>query len=209
MAFPRQEYWSRLPFSSSGDLPGPGIDLASPAWQEDSFFFLAGGFFTTKLPGKPQHDAGTCLLDIKSFTTTARAKIKTVLMPTHGGSLSWSQGLETPPIIGIPCIKKREEGDYELNTYSVPGLMPVLYCLLYLLHLILALTHAPFVNTPFFFFFATPWGMQHLGSLTRDWTCALQWKHRVLTTAPPEKSPFSVHSYLYFSSVVWKFAGNP
>ena len=52
---------------------------------------------------------------------------------------------------GIPCIKKREEGDYELNTYSVPGLMPVLYCLLYLLHLILALTHAPFVNTLFFF----------------------------------------------------------
>ena len=36
MGFPRQEYWSGLPFSSPGDLPGPGIKSASPAWQADS-----------------------------------------------------------------------------------------------------------------------------------------------------------------------------
>ena len=29
--FPRQEYWSGLPFSSPGDLPDPGIKLGSPA----------------------------------------------------------------------------------------------------------------------------------------------------------------------------------
>ena len=37
--FPRQEYWSGLPFPSSGDLPFPGIDpasLASPALVEGS-----------------------------------------------------------------------------------------------------------------------------------------------------------------------------
>ena len=48
MGFPRQEYWSGLPFPSSGDLPDPGIEptsLVSPA--------LAGGFFTTEPPGKP------------------------------------------------------------------------------------------------------------------------------------------------------------
>ena len=42
MRFPRQEYWSRLPFLSPGDLPDPGIEpvsLMSPA--------LAGGFSTT------------------------------------------------------------------------------------------------------------------------------------------------------------------
>ena len=42
MEFPRQEYWSGLPFPSPGDLPNPGIEpasLASPA--------LAGEFFTT------------------------------------------------------------------------------------------------------------------------------------------------------------------
>ena len=46
MEFPRQEYWSGLPFPSPGDLPDPGIEPPSPA--------LAGKFFTTEPPGKPQ-----------------------------------------------------------------------------------------------------------------------------------------------------------
>ena len=33
MGFPRQEYWSELPFPSPGDPPGPGIEPASPALQ--------------------------------------------------------------------------------------------------------------------------------------------------------------------------------
>ena len=45
MGFSRHKYWSRLPFSSPGDLPNPGIELASPA--------LAGRFFTTQAPEKP------------------------------------------------------------------------------------------------------------------------------------------------------------
>ena len=43
MEFSRQEFWSRLPFPTPGDLLDPGIEpmfLASPA--------LAGGFFTTE-----------------------------------------------------------------------------------------------------------------------------------------------------------------
>ena len=31
MGFPRQEYWSGLPFSPSEDLPDTGIEPASPA----------------------------------------------------------------------------------------------------------------------------------------------------------------------------------
>ena len=34
--FSRQEYWSRLPCSPSGDLPDPGIEPRSPALQVDS-----------------------------------------------------------------------------------------------------------------------------------------------------------------------------
>ena len=40
MEFSRQEYWSRLPFPTPGDLPDPGIEptsLASAALQEYSF----------------------------------------------------------------------------------------------------------------------------------------------------------------------------
>ena len=44
--FSRQEYWSGSPFPSPGALPNPGIEPAFPT--------LAGGFFTTELPGKPQ-----------------------------------------------------------------------------------------------------------------------------------------------------------
>ena len=36
MGFSRQEYWSRLPFPSPGDLPNPGIESRSPALQTDT-----------------------------------------------------------------------------------------------------------------------------------------------------------------------------
>ena len=36
MEFPRQEYWTGLPFDSPEDLPDPGIEPGSPALQADS-----------------------------------------------------------------------------------------------------------------------------------------------------------------------------
>ena len=45
MGFPRQEYWSGLPFPSPGDPPDKGMERVSPG--------LAGGFLTTEPPGKP------------------------------------------------------------------------------------------------------------------------------------------------------------
>ena len=36
MRFPRQEYWSGLPFPSPGDLPDPGIEPETPAFQADA-----------------------------------------------------------------------------------------------------------------------------------------------------------------------------
>ena len=36
MEFPRQEYWSGLPFPSPGDLPDPGIEPGSPTLQADA-----------------------------------------------------------------------------------------------------------------------------------------------------------------------------
>ena len=46
MGFSRQEHWSGLPCLSPGDLPDPGIELES---------CLAGRFFTTEPPRKPNH----------------------------------------------------------------------------------------------------------------------------------------------------------
>ena len=45
MGFPRQEYWSGLPFPSLGDLPDSGIKPRSPVLQADSF--------SSEPPGKP------------------------------------------------------------------------------------------------------------------------------------------------------------
>ena len=36
LRFPRQEYWSGLPFPAPGDLPDPGMEPVSPALQADS-----------------------------------------------------------------------------------------------------------------------------------------------------------------------------
>ena len=36
MGFPRQEYWSELPFSSPGDLPNQEIKPRSPTLQANS-----------------------------------------------------------------------------------------------------------------------------------------------------------------------------
>ena len=46
MGFPRQEYWNRLPFPSSGALPDKGIEPGSLALQADSV--------PTEPPGNPQ-----------------------------------------------------------------------------------------------------------------------------------------------------------
>ena len=45
MGFSRQECWSGLPFPSLGDLPNPGIEPRSPAFQADAL--------TSEPPGKP------------------------------------------------------------------------------------------------------------------------------------------------------------
>ena len=45
MRFPRQEYWSGLPFSSPGDLPSSGIKPRSSTLQADSL--------PSEPPGKP------------------------------------------------------------------------------------------------------------------------------------------------------------
>ena len=66
MGFFRQKYWSGLPFPSPGDLPDPGIEPGSPAFQADTL--------TSEPPGKPllqdnehsslRYTVGPCYLSI-------------------------------------------------------------------------------------------------------------------------------------------------
>ena len=56
MGFPRQEYWSGLPFPSPGDLPNSEIKL--PHWQ---------AFFTTEPPEKPRGSLTVLEIKIGAF----------------------------------------------------------------------------------------------------------------------------------------------
>ena len=53
MEFPRQEYWSGLPFPSPGDLPDPGMKRGPPALQADS------------LPSEPPQACNTGTFPVK------------------------------------------------------------------------------------------------------------------------------------------------
>ena len=59
MGFPRQEYWSGLPFPSSEDLPDPGIKPVFPA--------LAGRLFTTEPSGKLIRTLSLATIDFDIF----------------------------------------------------------------------------------------------------------------------------------------------
>ena len=75
MGFPRQEYWSGLPFPSPGHLPDPGIGPASPA--------LAGGFFITEPCGKPK----IIILEFKSLLCTC--ELFKLTTPRFLSSVKW------------------------------------------------------------------------------------------------------------------------
>ena len=59
MRFPRQEYWSGLPFPSPGNLPKPGVEHGSPTLQVDSL--------PSEPPGKPSwnQDCGRNINNLK------------------------------------------------------------------------------------------------------------------------------------------------
>ena len=67
MGFSQQEYYNRLPFPTPGDLLDTGIEPVSPV--------LAGGFFTTEPPGKPQSNL------YKTTTFRAVVNIKISIRP--------------------------------------------------------------------------------------------------------------------------------
>ena len=109
MGFPRQEYWSGLPFSSPGDLSNPGIEPVSPA--------LAGRFFTTEpMDGgawwAAVHGVAKNQTRLSNFTFTFHFHALEKEMATHSSVLAWripgtgeSGGL--PAVYGIAQSQTR------------------------------------------------------------------------------------------------------
>ena len=64
VGFPRQEYWSGLPFPSLGHLPDPGIEPASPALQANSLPLSPQDLIGTISQGTELAPAGPPLLGL-------------------------------------------------------------------------------------------------------------------------------------------------
>ena len=86
MGFSRQEYWSRLPFPSPGDLPDPGIEPGSSTLQADT------------LPSEPQGspDAGqeaTLEPDMEQWTGSKSGKDYIKVVCCHPAYLTSMQSI--------------------------------------------------------------------------------------------------------------------
>ena len=95
VGFSVQEHWSGLPFPFPGDLPDPGIKPTSPT--------LAGGFFTTELPGEPPNCSEPRFLACSLFI-----QWKLIWKPQPGpcpSSVCRPSGQLTPP--PPSCLAKR------------------------------------------------------------------------------------------------------
>ena len=93
--FPRQEYWSGLPFPSPEELSDSGIETESPALQADSLplgdqgsprikpasLKLEGGFLTTGPPGKSLSCflINTCILLLSNVLSKTPLTAQTLL----------------------------------------------------------------------------------------------------------------------------------
>jgi len=140
MGFSRQEYWSRLPFPSPGDPPGPGIEPALPSSPA-----LADGFFITEPAGKPQliyisNHKGYCSQSLLLLTTVQ----------------------EQCPSLPLPLNQKGFPGGSNACNAVDTGLMPGQAnnaCLVYILFIVSYIAILPdssvrwLIGFWFFFFF--------------------------------------------------------
>ena len=80
--FSREEYWSRLPFPSPGDLPDPGIEPVSLALETVSDFIFGG----SKIPadGDCSHKIKRLLLLERKVMTNLDSILKSgdITLPT-------------------------------------------------------------------------------------------------------------------------------
>ena len=104
MGFPRQEYWSGLPFLPPGDLPNPGIEPRSPALHVES------------LPTEPPGKHCACrkrtkfqvqfLLNVYHFHTTIKIKkssVKPLKVRDHMCCIEKKRGVQE--IVSYPRLR--------------------------------------------------------------------------------------------------------
>ena len=96
MGFPRQEYWSGLPFPPSGDLPDLGINLC----------FLLGSWilyhWATREAPSYWCNSRLCPCKDDSHTTSMPAHLTTDKVEWREGALGSTQGPWEGPLLSLP-----------------------------------------------------------------------------------------------------------
>ena len=82
MEFPRQKYWSGLPFPSLGDLPDPGIEPRSPALRADDL--------PSEPPGK--HVAKSVKLRVTTNLSNNNNNNDNETSPSHKSKIQYELG---------------------------------------------------------------------------------------------------------------------
>ena len=131
MQFPRQEYWSGLPFPSPGDLSNPGTEPRSPTLEADSL--------PSEPAGKP-HNNWLIHSFVHSFTQ--QVFIKSLNMYSYILELYWS----IYPIMDQKYFKKEIPDSFKkINLNLLPSgnfyIVFTLYLQLFILHLQLFMYH--------------------------------------------------------------------
>ena len=128
VGFPRQEYWGGLLFSFPGDLPNPGIEPASPAWQVDSQLLshLGSPFWCVAMSntmcGSYKGSENVCVSISATLSIVFLQWLVTDLWSIHSltGSFCIIQRWHTRdfpggPVVKTPCLQYR---DWEFNPWS-------------------------------------------------------------------------------------------
>ena len=154
MGFSRQKYWSRLSFPPPGDLPHPGMQPWSPA--------LAGEFFTTTPPGKPDNGILLLLLLLSRFSRVRLCDAMDCSPPgssVHGDSpariLQWvaissSRGSSPPRdptrVSWVSYIAGRSFTTWAITQSQTPSFTPE--AINTLIYLVVASRHPPLSPNP-------------------------------------------------------------
>ena len=117
--FPRQEYWSGLPFPSPQDLPDPGIERTSPAWQVGSLPLSHQGRPEVWLPRSKQVAVKKTCSNQRSSTTHYQCLKRIEVQGFPSGSVVKNLPVNAGDAGLIPGLgRSRREGNGNLLQYS-------------------------------------------------------------------------------------------
>ena len=117
MGFPRQVTWSGLPFPSPGDLPDPGIEPTSPAWQADSL--------PLRHQGSLHWDwAGTITGSLTRFILHQSVTLKALFYGWTNKCQDWGEALLELPLsqwfLQVDMHQKHPEGWLKYSCLAAP-----------------------------------------------------------------------------------------